>query len=279
MPDCFRIVTYNIHKCCGMDRRVRPGRIVEVLHEIDADIVALQEVLGVSDRHEEDHAQFIATELGYHSCFGENRRLHGSAYGNLLLSRYPIRTVQNHDISTLGREQRGCLRVDIDLPQNTLHVFNIHMGTSFLERREQVRKLLSANILHDAALQGPRIVLGDFNEWTHGLPSRLLARNFRSLDLRTHLGRSRTYPGLFPLLHLDHVYFDPALKLESLVLHRTRTALLASDHLPLIADFCVESSPARSSLRSRRVRRSRGFPHGRGALTVAARCSPANAYP
>lgn len=239
MPHSLRIVTYNIHKCRGMDRRVRPARIVEVLREIDADIIALQEVLGVSDRHEKDHAQFVATELGYHSCLGENRRLHGSAYGNLLLSRFPFRAVQNHDISTPGREQRGCLRVDIELPENTLHVFNIHLGTSFFERREQVRKLLSANILHRNELHGARIVLGDFNEWTHGLASRLLSRSFRSLDLRAHLGRSRTYPGLFPLLHLDHIYFDPALILERVAMHRSRTALLASDHLPLVADFRV----------------------------------------
>ncbi len=146
MPDRIRVVTYNVHKCRGMDRRVRPMRIVEVLHEIDADVVALQEVLGVSGRLEEDHAQFIARELGLYSCMGENRRLHGGAYGNLLLSRFPLRAVQNHDISTPGREHRGCLRVDVELPETTLHVFNLHLGTGFFERRQQIQKLLSPTI-------------------------------------------------------------------------------------------------------------------------------------
>lgn len=243
MPDRVRIATYNIHKCRGMDRRVRPARIVEVLREIDADIIALQEALGVSDRYEEDHAQFIATELGFYSCLGKNRRLHGGAYGNLLLSRFPFHAVQNHDISTQGREQRGCLRADIDLDETILHVFNIHLGTSFFERRQQVRKLLTPNILHHSGLRGARIVLGDFNEWTHGLASRLLSRNFQTVDLPAHLGRSRTYPGLFPLLNLDHIYFDPALTLERVAIHRSRTALIASDHLPLIADFRLDTVP------------------------------------
>ncbi len=243
MPDRIRIVTYNVHKCRGMDRRVRPSRIVEVLQEIDADVVALQEVLGVSGRLKEDHAQFIARELGFYSCMGENRRLHGGAYGNLLLSRCPLRAALNHDISTPGREHRGCLRVDVELPETTLHVFNLHLGTGFFERRQQIQKLLSPTILHDSGLRGARIVLGDFNEWTHGLASRLLARNFQSLDLRFHLRRSRTYPGLFPLLHLDHIYFDPALTLEHLALHRSRTSLIASDHLPLVAEFQINTVP------------------------------------
>lgn len=75
----FRIATYNIHKCRGLDRRVRPAPILEVLREIDPDVIALQEVLNVEKDPEWDPARFIATELGFHSCFGENRRLYGVA--------------------------------------------------------------------------------------------------------------------------------------------------------------------------------------------------------
>ena len=89
-------------------------------------------------------------------------------------------------------------------------------------------------ILHPSSL---RIVLGDFNEWTPGLASRVFATHFQSADARRNLRRTRTYPGLLPLLGLDHIYFDTALKLERLVLHRSRTALVASDHLPLVADL------------------------------------------
>jgi len=130
------------------------------------------------------------------------------------------------------------MRVNIPLTSNgVLHVYNVHLGTSFLERRQQARRLLDKAILHSDDHDGPRILLGDFNEWTRGLASRLLAEHFQSADLRLTLGRQRTYPGVLPFLHLDHIYYDDALTLESARLHRSRTALVASDHLPIVADF------------------------------------------
>jgi endonuclease/exonuclease/phosphatase family metal-dependent hydrolase len=129
--------------------------------------------------------------------------------------------------------------VDVKFDEGRLlHVFNVHLGTAFMERRHQARSLVSTDILNQQELAtGARVVLGDFNEWTHGLASRLLAEHFKSADVRHHLRRGRTYPGLLPLLHLDHIYYDQTLVLERLTLHRSRTALVASDHLPLIADF------------------------------------------
>jgi endonuclease/exonuclease/phosphatase family metal-dependent hydrolase len=99
--------------------------------------------------------------------------------------------------------------------------------------------LIGAEILSPAGLRGPRIVLGDFNEWTRGLTTRLLRERFSTPDVRAHLNRSRTYPGVLPLLHLDHIYFDPELRLNRLALHRNRRSLLASDHLPLVADLSL----------------------------------------
>jgi endonuclease/exonuclease/phosphatase family metal-dependent hydrolase len=132
------------------------------------------------------------------------------------------------------------LRADIVLPGSAvLHVFNVHLGTSFFERRLQARRLVAADLLTDLSLERPRLVLGDFNEWTSGLATRLLQSHMQSADIRTHLRRSRTYPGMLPLLHLDHIYFDPQLKLEKLTLCRTRKAIVASDHLPLAAEFTV----------------------------------------
>ncbi|HEX8493882.1 MAG TPA: endonuclease/exonuclease/phosphatase family protein [Pyrinomonadaceae bacterium] len=235
----FRIVTYNVHKCRGLDRRVRPERIAMVLREAKADIIALQEVLSVEGRERERHqARFIAEELGMDYHIGENRRLDGGAYGNVVLSRWPLRAAHNYDITWSGRERRGCLRVDVPLDKGrVLHIFNVHLGTAFLERRHQARQLTGDGILRQPELSGARVVLGDFNEWTHGLASRLLSQHFESADIRHHLRRGRTYPGVLPLVHLDHVYYDQALTLERLTLHRSRTALVASDHLPLVADF------------------------------------------
>ena len=237
----LRVVTYNIHKCRGMDRRVQPRRIVDVLGELDADIIALKEVLSIPDgKPEEDQALFIAEQLKLSHTVGGTRQLRGGIYGNVVLSRWPITRTQNYDISVRGREQRGCLRADVEIIEGSpLHVFNVHLGTAYLERRHQGRRLIDEAILNNRELNGPRLMLGDFNEWTRGLASKLLASHLVSADVRLHLPRRRTYPGVLPLLHLDHVYYEDSLELEAMTLYRTRLSLMASDHLPLVADFQV----------------------------------------
>ena len=240
--DRLRVVTYNIHKCRGMDRRVRPARIVEVLREIDADVVALQEVLSIrSGTAEDDQARFIAEGLGFEYRMGVTRRLHGGLYGNLILSRLPMRSSYFIDLSHPGREHRGCLRTDLVVAsQRLVHIYNVHLGTAFVERRRQARKLVGAAILSGDDVTGTRILLGDFNDWTRGLPTRLFSQHFGCDDVRIHLGRRRTYPGVLPFLHLDHIYLDPNVSVERALLHRSRTALIASDHLPLVADLRLE---------------------------------------
>jgi endonuclease/exonuclease/phosphatase family metal-dependent hydrolase len=237
----LRVATYNIHKGRGLDQRVQIGRIAEVLLEIDGDIIALQEVLSIGGRTTKDHqARFIAREMGFHHRIGENRRLQGGAYGNVTLSRFPFIHTHNYDITQPGREQRGCLRTDLQIaPNRVLQVYNLHLGTSYRERRYQGRMLFDSGILNPAGRDGPRIVLGDFNEWISGLTSRLMKDHFKSIPVRPLLGRSRTYPGLFPLVHLDHIYFDGALDVVRVAVHRSRGALVASDHLPIIVDFRV----------------------------------------
>jgi len=237
----MRIVTYNIHRSRGLDGRVRPDRIAAVLEEIAPDVIALQEVLSIEgEEAEKNQAEYIAGRLGFHYALGENRRMRGGAYGNVVLSRFPLRTVRNYDISVSGCERRGCLHTDIRLPDGELlHVFNVHLGLALLERRRQARQLVD-EVLGDPVLRGPRVMLGDFNEWTRGLTTRLLGRHLKSVNLRRHLRWARTYPGIMPLLSLDHIYFDPSLDLEKLTLHRSRTALMASDHLPLVADFALK---------------------------------------
>lgn len=249
-PQRIRIATYNIHKCRGLDRKTAPARIVEVLQEIDADIFALQEVVCVAGgEREKDQGRFFAEELGYEYCLGENRRVHGGAYGNVVLSRFPLQETKNHDLSWRRCERRGCLRADIAMPQGRLlHVFNVHLGLIHTERRHQARRLLGSDILASSDIQGARIVLGDFNEWTRGLTSRLLSTHLESVDLRHHIGRTKTYPGVLPVLHLDHIYFDPALQLDRFAVHRSRTALVASDHVPLVADFTLQEAGARKPL-------------------------------
>jgi len=240
----FTIATYNIHKCRGLDRRVRPDRIVEVLKETGADIIALQEVVGM-DQADRQHNQvrWIADELGFHYRTGGNRRLHGAAYGNALLTRLPIAASHNHDVSWRNSERRGSLEVVLELgAQETtqrLRVFNVHLGTGYFERRYQSKKLLEI-MNHDSRDTAPRLVLGDFNEWPRGLASHLLETHFNTAEPRRRLGRARSYPGILPLAHVDHIYYDSPLDAVKVSIHRTRLALIASDHLPLVAEFRYE---------------------------------------
>lgn len=238
----LRMVTYNVHKCRGMDRRVRPDRILDVLRGIGADVVALQEVLSHPGAAPDiDQAGYLAKALGLELAMGENRRLHGAAYGNAVLSRFPLRACGNSDLSVGGRERRGCVRTEVLYgPDVRLQVFNVHLGTGFFERRHQARILLR-ELGDTRGTPAPRVILGDFNEWTRGVTTRLLAAHMRAADVRPHLKWRRTYPGLLPVLHLDHVYYDPALELESLQVYRATPALMASDHLPLVANFRLVS--------------------------------------
>ncbi|HXQ71995.1 MAG TPA: endonuclease/exonuclease/phosphatase family protein [Pyrinomonadaceae bacterium] len=236
----FRVATYNIHKCRGLDRRVRPKRITAVLKEIDADVVALQEVVGMDEAtRERNQVRAIAEDLGVDFRIGENRRIRGAAYGNAVLSRLPIVANHNHDLSWRRYEPRGCLEVAVAVDaQTTLQTFNVHLGTGFFERRYQGHRLLEV-IAGDVNPASPRVILGDFNEWTRGLTTRLLSLHLNSAEPEQRLGRARTYPGVFPILHLDHVYYNSSLKLERIFVHRSGLALAASDHLPIVADFTL----------------------------------------
>ena len=237
--DTIRIATYNVHKCRGLDGRVRPERIAEVLGEIDADIMALQEVISEPDRRGgDDQAGFLAREMGLKFVLGETRRRNGRPYGNLLLSRFPIRAVANYDISAPGREPRGCLRADLGVDRYTPpHTFTVPVRPSDREARHRAPRLPAPPTLGHPWLNGPSIVLGVLNEWPRGRAPRLLAARLKTVDVRAHLGHRRTYPGILPLVYLDHIYFDPHFEVKKLELHRTSTALVASDHLPLVAEM------------------------------------------
>jgi endonuclease/exonuclease/phosphatase family metal-dependent hydrolase len=224
-----------------MDRRVDAARIASVLRALNADVIALQEVIADPDAEPEaNQPSFIASQLGgYTVHFGEARKHLGAPYGNAVLSRLPVVASQTYDLTRAGRERRGCLRVDVECGGELLHFFNVHLGTSFFERRHQGRRLTSTDVLGSTELKHPTIVVGDFNEWTRGLASRLMSRDYRSVESRLHLKRRKTYPGILPLFHLDHFYFDTRLELVSAELVRNRLTLKASDHLPIVAEFKI----------------------------------------
>jgi endonuclease/exonuclease/phosphatase family metal-dependent hydrolase len=238
----IRFATYNIHKARGLDGRTRVERIARVLQEIEPDIVALQEVVSHADAvsPEEDQAKYLGDVLGRFQVMGQTKKHRGGAYGNVTLSRWDFEFVRQLDLSVARREERGVLRTDVRGGGQVLHVFNVHLGTGHAERRLQASRFLDKDILRALDITGPRIVLGDFNEWTRGLVTRTLSAEFHMTDLRLYLSRTRTYPAVLPLLHLDHIYFDHHFRVERAFFHRSRLALMASDHLPLVADLSVD---------------------------------------
>lgn len=237
----LRIVSYNIHKCRGLDQRVRVARIAQVLRGLNADVIALQEVVCGTGSDEADQPHYIASHIGgYHFVFGENRKLGQAGYGNAILSRLPILSAENYDLTASLREKRGCLRADIELPGGqVLHLFNAHLGTGYMERRRQAHKLVHDSALNNPRFYGRRVVLGDFNEWSRGLVTELLSAHLQTVDLRPHFRRLPSYPTFMPFMHLDHIYFDKLVSLKHFAMDRRRTTMIASDHLPLVADFEV----------------------------------------
>jgi endonuclease/exonuclease/phosphatase family metal-dependent hydrolase len=231
-----RVATYNIHRGRGLDGRTRISRIAAVLASIDADIVALQEVVGASPLRPGQAAELgAALAMGW--VMAPTRHLRTALFGNVVLSRFPIRQHMQYDLTWKTCEPRACQRVDVELDDHALHFYNVHLGTSLLERRHQAARL--ANLVHDRRVLGPKIVLGDFNEWARGLATDVLGQRLQSVDLRTHLRRRRTYPGFFPILHLDHIYFEGQVEVLRVALPKDRMAKMASDHLPLVADLRI----------------------------------------
>jgi len=237
----LRLATYNIHKCRGMDGRTRPERILEVLERLDADVIALQEVLG-GGPEEDGQAAFFGARLGMGWVMHTTRLLRGKAYGNVVLSRLPMQGDETCELSCDGREARGCQRVDLDVDGRVVHVFNVHLGTGVRERSTQAPQL--AAFVADPSITGPKVLLGDFNEWVQGLTTRTLSEMLEGVDLSAYLRSRRTYPGMLPMLHLDHIYLSGGVTVDHVELPRTKLTLLASDHLPLVADVRLPATNA-----------------------------------
>jgi endonuclease/exonuclease/phosphatase family metal-dependent hydrolase len=239
----LRVLTYNIHRAIGLDRRFRPERIVRILESYQADIVLLQEVdEGVPRSREMDLAREIADALGYpHRAVGHNVTLRKGRYGNATLSRHPILRERNVDL-TIGRwKRRGCQHTAIVLPgDRPLDVFNLHLGLSARERVRQVALLARSHELHALAPAAACLVGGDFNDWRSKLtPLFTEGLAFRSATDRSVSGQRElaTYPSFFPQGPLDRIYYRGPIRLVAARRSRLRLARVASDHLPVVADF------------------------------------------
>ena len=234
----FRIATYNVHRCRGLDRRVLPRRIAEVLRPLQADVIALQEVLGAGPKGH-GHDQELGAALGMGWVMGSTRLVRGRFYGNVVMSRFPIDHHTQYDLTWKTRTPRGCQRVDIQLGRHTLHIYNVHLGVGLRERQYQAKAVgqLHRPGRHPWTKGGPRRFQrvgawirndrtdpsveehgpADFSEATSNLSGTVPHSSFRSYFLRwTRRSDQRANP--------TH-----------------RRSLIASDHLPLVADIRVDS--------------------------------------
>jgi endonuclease/exonuclease/phosphatase family metal-dependent hydrolase len=224
-PWPLTVATYNIHGAVGADGRFSPGRIVEVLREIKADIIALQEV-PLGGLNFPNVLEMLKEATGFFAAEGPTRHGPERRYGNAVLSRYPIRAQRAIDLSFGSREPRGALDADVDCHGQPLRVVATHLGLRLAERRDQIRRLLQ---VFDTERM-PVILMGDINEWfVWGRSLRWLVSHFQAVPAPA------TFPSRLPLLPLDRIWIRPRHRLVHVEVHRTPLSRVASDHLPLIA--------------------------------------------
>ena len=235
----LRLMTWNVHGMRGRDGRHDPERVAQVLTEARVDIAGLQEV-GALGRAGEllDPGGTLEQLTGLAAAYGLTQMRGGFPYGNCILARHPITATRTYDLSVPRREPRGCLRADIEVPGGAIHFFNVHLGLQWRERRRQAAQLLSADILRDAALRYPLVLVGDFNSpWARlSVVPRWIGRHLRDGAI---LGGAAgpTFPSRHPVLRLDRAFVGPAIRVIGAEVITSVTARLASDHLPIVIEI------------------------------------------
>ena len=243
----LRVMTYNIHRAIGVDRRFRPERIAQIVAHHAPDIALLQEVDDGAPRSRElNLAREFAESLGYpHFAVGHNVDLRRGRYGNATLSRHPIVAERNIDLTIHSRKRRGCQHTTLQVGQNPgppveLEVFNLHLGLSAQERAWQVALLVRSEEFSACDQSHPFLVGGDFNDWRC-----LLVPTFTEiLGFTCCTQRSRSsalgllsYPAFSPSGALDRIYCRGSIRCVGGRTCRLRLSRVASDHLPIIVDL------------------------------------------
>ncbi|MEM7201957.1 MAG: endonuclease/exonuclease/phosphatase family protein [Planctomycetota bacterium] len=231
------VVSYNIHKCVGgIDRRYNPDRVCETIAHYQPDIALLQEVAQGKRFRGDVQVDRLAETLGFrHRVSWINVRRKSGDYGNAVLSRFPVIDHENINITVGPNIKRSVLhaRLKVTSPQShsrVLHVFNLHLGLSELERRIQLNRFVACKPFAGLPHRAPIFVGGDFNDLWGRLRTKLEPFGFRAMKRPI-----RTFPAFAPLRPLDSIYVRGDLELESVQSSRLQVARQASDHLPLIA--------------------------------------------
>jgi len=237
----LRLLSYNIHRAIGVDRRFRPERVASIISYYHPDVVMLQEVdEGAPRSRGMDLGRELAETLGYeHYAIGHNVKLRKGRYGNATLSRWPLTHITNIDLTLKPKKRRGALytrlRVRIGRHTRTLVVLNLHLGLAGFERSIQLKRLLKHQLLAGLHGRTPVLLAGDFNDPSDTLGPRLLQpAGFR----RAGTARA-TYPAFWPLRPLDGIFVRGDLKRVRAWASRMDSARAASDHLPILADLSI----------------------------------------
>lgn len=226
----FRAATYNVHAHVGRDGRRDPERVSQVINEIDADIVALQEFTYPSEIALETRTPVVLTAVDHYECaLGPARQNPKQCFGNAILTRHPLIDVHRLDLSMAKREPRAALVATIDVDGEPLHVLAAHLGLRVPERRFQVQQIVD---YLDSVEHMRLIVLGDFNDW---VPGRTVSDVLDQRLGRPH--RPKSFPSSRPLVALDRIWVRPFDALQRIYAHASPAARLASDHVPVVAEI------------------------------------------
>lgn len=235
----LRVASYNVHRWAGVrgGRAFRPERSLEVLDELDADVLALQEVLRPTGGP--DPLREAADRLGYHLAFVVTRLHRRGELGNAVLSRWPLAGALAIDLSFGRLERRAALAVRVRGPEQAVTIAATHLALVDRTRARQVRALLD----HPHLASGPAVLVGDMNAWRATKASRQLDDVFRTRHHNADWPAS--YPSVRPVLALDRLYARGA-RVVSLDAHESAAARRGSDHLPIVAELELDRPAAGS---------------------------------
>ncbi len=241
-----RILTYNVHRCVGVDKRLDVGRIADVIAACRPDIVALQELdVGRVRTGGVDQAHEIARRLNMSFHFNAALRVEEEQYGDAILTCLPERLVKAAPLPGLHPrvplEPRGALWIEVDLGPARLQIFNTHLGLAPAEQQRQARALAGDDWLGHPDRRGATILLGDFNAGPPSIVYRTLTHRLQDARHRAeHQRRTPTFPSRMPILRIDHIFVSPEIRVGALSAPFTAMTRKASDHLPLVMEFEVE---------------------------------------
>lgn len=225
-----KVASYNIHKAIGLDRKRDPERILTVLHEIDADVVALQEADRRFGRRAsalpidmiDNHGRYVPVQL-------DTRPDSIGWHGNAVLVRRGVKVLATRIVPIPTVEPRGAISVDVEVRGLVLRVVAMHLDLSGIRRRQQVRAILAH--CDECVPPLPTVMMGDLNEWS---PDGGALREFAA---RGHevLAPGRSFHTRRPVAMLDRIVHCGGLSAEACGVHHSATASRASDHLPVWA--------------------------------------------